>query len=130
MSVPVVTLAIRNYDSLWPLCMGDVRAQGIELRVERSADALDRVLKDPAVDGGEISFSRHIQRLAHGEPSKWVEIPAYVMRGFTQRCIYVRTESDLVDASQLAHKRIGINEWPASGNTWTRAMIRERGSWC
>jgi len=127
MSRPAVTLAIRNYDSLWPLCMGDVRAQGVDLRIERSANALDRALKDPAVDGGEISFSRHIQRVAHGEPSKWVEIPAYVMRGFTQRCVYVRKGSDLVDAAQLAGKRIGINEWPASGNTWTRAMIRERG---
>lgn len=127
MSDPVVTLAIRDYDSLWPLCMGDVRAEGIELRIERSANALDRALKDPAVDGGEISFARHIQRLANGERSKWVEIPAYVMRGFTQRCVYVRKDSDLVDAAQLAGKRIGINEWPASGNTWTRAMIRERG---
>ena len=127
MSVPVVTLAIRNYDSLWPLCMGDVRARGFDLRIERSADALDRALKDPGVDGGEISFSRHVQRLAHGEPSKWVEIPAYVMRGFTQRCVYVRRDSDLVDAEQLAGKRLGINEWPASGNTWTRAMLRERG---
>lgn len=124
---PKVTLAIRNYDSLWPLCMGDVRAEGIDLVVERSANALDRALKDPAVDGGEISFSRHIQRLANGEHSRWVEIPAYVMRGFTQRCIYVRRDSRLVDASQLAGKRIGINEWPASGNTWTRAMIRESG---
>jgi 4,5-dihydroxyphthalate decarboxylase len=124
---PKVTLAIRNYDSLWPLCMGDVRARGVDVVVERSADALDRALKDPAVDGGEISFARHIQRLANGEASRWVEIPAYVMRGFTQRCIYVRRDSDLVDAAQLAGKRIGTNEWPASGNTWTRAMIRERG---
>jgi 4,5-dihydroxyphthalate decarboxylase len=126
-SVPVVTLAIRDYDSLWPLCMGDVRARGVDLRIERSADALDRALKDPAVDGGEISLARHIQRLANGEASKWVEVPAYVMRGFTQRCIYVRKDSGLTDASQLAGKRLGINEWPASGNTWTRAMIRERG---
>ena len=126
-TAPMVKLAIRNYDSLWPLAMGDVRAEGVDLRIERSANALDRALKDPAVDGGEISFARHIQRLANGEKSRWIEIPAYVMRGFTQRCIYVRRDSKLVDAADLAGKRIGTNEWPASGNTWTRAMIRERG---
>lgn len=126
-NAPVVKLAIRNYDSLWPLAMGDVRPHGCDLRIERSANALDRALKDPSVDGGEISFARHIQRLANGERSRWIEIPAYVMRGFTQRCIYVREDSALLDAADLAGKRIGTNEWPASGNTWTRAMIRERG---
>ena len=126
MSMLPVTLAARDYDYLSPLAMGDVQVEGVDLTLIRSFDALTRVASDPTVDGGEASFSRYVHGLAAGDRA-FVGLPAFVMRGFRQRCFFVRRDSGLADVTDLAGQRVGINEWPASGNTWTRAILRERG---
>ena len=61
-----LTLATRDYDFVTPIATGDVTADGIDLTLVRSFDALQRVLADPDVHGGEASFSRYVQRLAAG----------------------------------------------------------------
>ena len=121
-----VTLAIRDYDFVAPLAMGDVKAEGIDLTLIRAFDALARVTGDQAVHGGEASFSRSVQRFAAGDRSL-VALPAFVMRAFRHRCFFVRRGSGLTDVSHLAGKRVGTDAWPASGNTWSRAILRGRG---
>jgi 4,5-dihydroxyphthalate decarboxylase len=121
-----LTLATRDYDAITPLALGDVRADGIDLRIRRSFDALTRVMQDPAVHGGEASFSRHVQRLAAGDRA-FVALPAFVMREFRHRNFFVRRGSRFTDLAQLDGARIGLDAWPASGNTWTRALLREAG---
>ncbi|MCA1644293.1 MAG: hypothetical protein LC797_02105 [Chloroflexi bacterium] len=54
-------------------------------------------------------------------------MPIFLMRGFRQRCFFVRTDSPLRAVSDLRNKRVGINEWPATGNTWARALLRDQG---
>jgi 4,5-dihydroxyphthalate decarboxylase len=120
-----VTLATRDYDYVSPLATGDVQADGVDLTLIRSFDALQRVARDPSLDGGEASFSRYLHGLAAGDRSL-VGLPAFVMRGFRHRCFFVRRGSGLADVTDLAGTRVGINEWPATGNTWTRAILRER----
>ena len=124
-NVPL-TLAIRDYDYIAPLATGDVAIEGVDLTLIRSFDALVRVANDPAVNGGEASFSRYVQRLAGGDRSL-VGLPAFVMREFRHRCFFVRRDSGLADVVDLAGKRVGTDQWPASGNTWSRALLRERG---
>lgn len=120
-----VTLATRNYDSVQPIAMGDVHVDGLDLTVQRSFDALTR-LSDPSLQGGETSFSRYLQALARGDNSL-VGLPVWPMRGFRQRTFFVRDDSSMTDVAELAGRRVGINEWPATGNTWARAVLRERG---
>jgi 4,5-dihydroxyphthalate decarboxylase len=124
-----VTLATRSYDFVLPLALGDVAAKGIDLTVIRDFGALPRVLREPAIHGGEASFSRYLQRLAAGDKS-FVGIPAFVMREFRHRCLFVRRdrrEGGLRDMAGLAGTRIGMDAWPNSGNTWSRALLREHG---
>jgi 4,5-dihydroxyphthalate decarboxylase len=121
-----VTLAVRDYDFTAPLALGDVRAEGIELAVVRTFDALQRVTQDPAVHGGEASFSRYVQRLAAGDRT-FVGLPAFVMREFRHRNFFVRRGSPFTDLTQLAGTRIGLDAWPASGNTWSRGLLRQAG---
>lgn len=83
-------------------------------------------MKEPAVHGGEASFSRYVQRLAGGDRA-FVGLPAFVMREFRHRNFFVRRDSELTDLGQLAGTRIGLDAWPASGNTWSRALLREAG---
>src|SRR5262249_27107172 len=125
MSLVPVTLASRDYDFVAPLALGDVPTEGIALRLLRSFDALERLLADAAIDGGEASFSRYVQRFAAGDRSL-VGLPVFLMREFRHRCFFVRRDSGLTDLAHLSGKRVGVDAWPASGNTWSRALLRER----
>jgi len=122
-----LTLVAKDYDHLAPLACGDVAVEGVALTLDRDTpNALDRTLADPSIEAGELSFSRHLIRLANGDRS-FVGIPAFLTRGFRQRCFFVPPDSDLDDLASLAGARVGTNEWPATGNTWSRAALRERG---
>jgi 4,5-dihydroxyphthalate decarboxylase len=122
-----VTLVTRNYAYVQPLANGDVRAGGIDLNLVRTWDALPRVAANSAdVHGGEASFGRYMLGVAAGDRSL-VGLPIFLMRGFRQRCFFVRQDCQLRSVEDLAGKRVGINEWPATGNTWARALLREAG---
>jgi 4,5-dihydroxyphthalate decarboxylase len=122
-----VTLITRNYAYVQPLASGDVRPSGIDLNLVRTWDALPKVAANTsAVHGGEASFGRYLLGLARGDRSL-IGLPIFLMRGFRHRCFFVRRDSPLHELSDLAGKRIGINEWPATGNTWSRALLREQG---
>jgi 4,5-dihydroxyphthalate decarboxylase len=121
-----VTLATRDYEHIAPLALGDVKPAGVTLTVIRAFDALERVAADPAIHGGEASFARHIQRVAAGDRA-YVGLPAFVMLEFRHRCFFLRRGSPLRELADLAGARIGLDAWPATGNTWTRGLLREAG---
>ncbi len=127
MTQPRITLVAKNYDYLAPLVYGDVVAEGIDLKIDRDTKgALGRFMNDASIEAGEVSFSKHLMRLAGGDRS-FVGIPFFAYRAFRQRCFLVRRDSGLTDLRQLEGKRIGTNGWPDTGNTWTRALLREQG---
>jgi 4,5-dihydroxyphthalate decarboxylase len=121
-----LTLATRDYDYIQPLALGDIVADGVELTVLRAFGALERFLADPAIEAGEASFSQYVRRVAAGDRSL-VGLPAFVMREFRHRCLFVRSGSDLTDVNHVAGRRAGVDAWAASGNVWTRAILREAG---
>jgi 4,5-dihydroxyphthalate decarboxylase len=126
MKTLAVTLATRDYDSVHPLALRDVVPDGIDLTLIRSFDALERVEPEPSIDGGEASFSQYLRRIAAGDRTL-VGLPAFVMREFRHRCLFVRRGSGLTDVTHLAGHRVGVDAWAATGNVWTRALVRERG---
>jgi 4,5-dihydroxyphthalate decarboxylase len=127
MSNVSLTLVVKDYDHLAPLASGDVQVKDIDLSLERDTPgALGRTLSDPSIEVGELSFSRHIIRVANNDRS-FVGIPIFPTHGFRHRCFFVRRDSGFHELQQLAGKRIGTNEWPATGNTWSRATLREQG---
>lgn len=127
MSKMRVTLLIKDYDWIAPLVYGDVRAEGIDLNIVRDTpNALDRTLRDSSIDAGELSLGRHLLRRSV-EDHSFVGIPNFVTRGFRHRCFFVRQRSGMNSLQDLAGKRVGTNEWPATGSTWSRAALREQG---
>jgi 4,5-dihydroxyphthalate decarboxylase len=48
-------------------------------------------------------------------------------RAFRHRCFFVLRDSGLGEFKDLEGKRLGTNGWPDTGNTWSRAALREQG---
>jgi 4,5-dihydroxyphthalate decarboxylase len=126
MTQPAVTIATRGYDYVLPLALGDVKVEGADLNLIRAFDALERFRDDPTIHGGEASFSQYLHRIAVGDRSL-VGLPIFIMREFRHRCFFVGRGSGLADVAQLAGRRVATDAWSASGNTWSRAILRGAG---
>lgn len=119
-----LTVVVKDYDYIYPLLLGDVQAEGIELTLDRKSGIAHT--ESPETMAGETSFSRYLIRFAQGDRNM-VGIPFFCYHGFRQRCFFVRRGSPLRSFKDLAGKRIGTNAWPDTGNTWSRAALREQG---
>jgi 4,5-dihydroxyphthalate decarboxylase len=130
MAAVLVNMLTQDHDHYLPLALGDISVHGADLRLKRvrvgtTQGLLERVYDDPEVHVGEASFARYISRVAAGDRSV-VALPAFVVRSFRHRCIYVRRGHDL-QVSDLSGRTLGISEWRATGNTWTRAILSDAG---
>jgi 4,5-dihydroxyphthalate decarboxylase len=120
-----MTVIMKDYDYLTPLLTGEVAAEEIDLTIDRKR-LITEVSEDPKVPAGEYSFSRFLILWSQGVRS-FVPIPFFCYRAFRQRCFFVKRGSRLRDLKELSGKRVGTNAWPDTGNTWSRAAMRERG---
>lgn len=123
---PKIRLAIRDWDYVTPLALGDVRSADIDLEIVRVGTLPDDLATDARFEAAEISFGRYARARARGVTSV-LGVPHFPMRGFRHRCIITTKASDLTRVSELAGKRIGVTGWPDSGNVWTRAVLRRAG---
>jgi 4,5-dihydroxyphthalate decarboxylase len=119
-------LALRDWDYVTPLVLGDVQSPRLNVKVDRVGTLIANVGRDPAYDAAEMSFSRYSQ-LRHDGDEDVVGIPNFIMRGFRHRCIITTKGSSIRHLSDLAGKKIGVTGWRDSGNIWTRAAIRREG---
>jgi 4,5-dihydroxyphthalate decarboxylase len=122
---PAITIGLRDHDFLAAIYGGDVAADGIDVTVDRRTP-MAQAAADPAFGAAELSFSRFLMGLSRGDRT-FVGIPFFPIRAFRHRCLFVRRDSGLDDMRQLEGARVGTNGWPDTGNTWTRAVLRDRG---
>jgi len=120
-----ITLVMKDYDYLAPLACGDVAVSGVDLTLDRRSP-IARTLADPGIHAGELSFSHYLIRTSGGDRS-FVGIPLFAYRAFRHRCFFVRRASGLSGFADLEGKRVGTNSYPDTGNTWSRAALREAG---
>lgn len=119
-------LALRDWDFITPILVGDVKSNLIELKIDRVNALPPDLANNDNYDGGEYSFSRYLRDVCEGAAGL-VGVPHFIMRAFRHRCIITAAKSELVTIEQLAGKRIGLTGWPDSGNTWTRAILKHHG---
>src|SRR6266536_911641 len=126
-NVPIKMIAY-HHDHLYPMACGDVTPKGIDLTFDRNAP-LAALYDDPSYQAGETSLGLYMLRTSQGYRD-FVGLPIFPMRQFRHRCFLVKRGSpmyDLPDLKSLEGKRVGIDGWPNSGNTWTRVMLRQAG---
>ena len=124
MAYAAIRMVAYNWDHFQPLACGDVTPEGIDLTLDRKT-SIGAFPADTTIDMSETSLSLYLIGLARGERDL-VGLPVFPMRSFRHRCFLVRRDSPLEDFPDLVGKRIGTDAWPNTGNTWSRAAIRER----
>ncbi|WP_428486035.1 hypothetical protein [Rhodopila sp.] len=133
MSDATLTLTVADYARIMPLATGAVTPEGVKLIVitgregswPERAGLLRRAVTDPSVDAGEGSMGVHLARIDRGDRS-FVALPAFVLRNFTARDLYVLKDGPLRSPRDLAGRRLGMYSWTASGSIWYRHFLR----WC
>ncbi len=126
-SSPKLTLACADYLRFTPLATGDFRPKDLDLtwlRGDRS-EMLRRAATDPGISGGEASMLQHLLRVDQGDRTL-VAVPAFPLRNFTARDIYIRKGDSLTPAA-LNGRRVGVYSWAASGSVWYRHLLRHLG---
>jgi 4,5-dihydroxyphthalate decarboxylase len=133
MSETSLTVTVADYARVMPLVSGAVAPEGVKLTViaghdgswpERAA-LLRRAVTDPSIDAGEASMGVHLARIDRGDRS-FVALPAFVLRNFTARDLYVLRGGPVRTPADLAGRRLGMYSWTASGSIWYRHFLR----WC
>ena len=102
-----VRLAVRDWDYLTPLALGDVTSERLDLKIDRVGTLVSNLGTDPQYDAAEISFSRYAGGRAKGDADV-LGIPNFVMRGFRHRCIVTAKDSPMTRREQLTGKKIGV----------------------
>jgi len=101
-----------------------VQPEGIDLVIDRQTP-MGQFGRDISFHAAETSFSHYLIRRAHGD-SSLVGLPVFPMRAFRHRCFLTRRDSGLQSFADLIGKRVGTDAWPNSGNTWSRAALRDQ----
>ncbi|MGE3269064.1 MAG: hypothetical protein AB7P40_09975, partial [Chloroflexota bacterium] len=120
-----LTLAGYPWDHIMPILTGAVAPEGIDLTYDVNR-GLGPVGGDPAVHGGEASVGRYMVDIAIGV-TDWVGLPIFPMFAFRHRCFLVKRGTVITSLKELEGKRVGLDGWPNSGNTWTRVTLGQAG---
>jgi 4,5-dihydroxyphthalate decarboxylase len=57
----------------------------------------------------------------------FVGLPIFPMFAFRHRCFLVKRGTVMESMKDLEGKRVGMDGWPNSGNTWSRVTMRQAG---
>ena len=118
-------LAGYPWDHITPLLTGDVVPEGIDLTYD-THHGLGPVTDDPTCHGGEASLGRYLIDVSKGDRS-YVGLPIFPMFAFRHRCFLVKRGTTIGDLKELEGKRVGMDGWPNSGNTWTKCTLGQAG---
>ncbi len=120
-----LTLKLAGYpwDHITPLLTRDVIPKGIDLQYDVH-HGLGPASDDPSYAGGEASLGRFMLGVSRGNRD-FVGLPIFPMFAFRHRCFLVKRGTRIDHLSELEGKRIGLDGWPNSGNTWTKITLAQ-----
>ena len=119
-----LTFAASEYDHFHDLISGTVAAEGIELNSLNLTieEIFFRFTKFREWDVSEMSMGKYVSLKSQGGESI-TAIPVFPSRVFRQSSLYIRADSSLKGAGELAGKRIGIPEWAQTASIYTRGWL-------
>ena len=121
-----LTAAFGDYDRIAPLRCGDVRAQGIDLRILTMSptEIFQRMCRDLEFDVSEMSMGAHAYLVGTGD-SPFVAMPAFPSRAFRHAMVYANVDAGIRGPEDLNGKRIAIREWGMTAVVWIVGILAE-----
>jgi len=123
-ALPIVRLAIADYDRIRPLIDGRVRPDGFDLAV--TTDDIVQFCVRPVYeefDVAEMSMSWYVAARARGEPC--VALPVFPLRMAVLGYLYCHRDATYTHPSQLVGKRIAAPAFRYTVNVWLRGILRD-----
>lgn len=114
------------YDRSQALIDGSVRPRGIELEITVEADDVSRQSRAVvgAFDVAEFFIGAYIADLPYRHLGL-TAIPIFVKRMFRHSYVYVNRRAGIRKPTDLAGKRVGIQNWLTTAALWTRGILSE-----
>lgn len=125
MSALRLSFAISDYVHTRSLSNGRIRPEGIDLTVlhHQFEHISYRFRAGTEFDVGEFSFGNYCARVAHLARAPMIALPVFTSRVFRHSAIYVRADTDLRGAADLAGRRVGIPQWTQTATIYVRGML-------
>jgi 4,5-dihydroxyphthalate decarboxylase len=119
-----LTAAFGDYDRIAALRTGQVRAQGIDLRVLclPPGETFARMCQGLEFDASEMSMGAHLNLLGTGD-SPFVGMPAFPSRAFRHAMVYANVDAGIEGPQDLNGKRIAIREWGMTAVLWIVGIL-------
>ncbi|RDE10079.1 ABC transporter substrate-binding protein [Pelagibacterium lacus] len=127
MTVPV-RIACDAFDTMRALQDGSIGVEGAVLHFETemtNPERHRRMVRDLAFDICELNVSTYLIARERGVPI--TAIPIFPFRKFRHGSIFVRGDSGLTSAGELAGRRIGVPNMQPASNVWIRGILRDAG---
>jgi 4,5-dihydroxyphthalate decarboxylase len=120
-----LTLAIGDYLHTRELAAGRIKPEGIDLTVLNHPfeTIAYRFLATYEWELSEFSLATYCTLTANGN-SPMIGLPIFPSRVFRHGSIFVRADSDVKSAADLAGKRIGIPQWTQTAVTYVRGWMQ------
>ena len=121
-----VTMACGPYDRLQALKEGVISPEGIDLRyieIQSPPEIFARMLKTHSFDVAEMSSAHYITMKSRGD-FPYLALPVFPSRLFRHGFIFVNRNSDIKTPTDLAGKRIAVQEYRQSAGVWIRGILK------
>lgn len=121
-----LTAGFGGYDRMAALRTGEVRPEGIDLRVFTlpPTEIFYRMCRFQEFDLSEMSMGAHCYLTGTGE-NPFIGIPAFPSRVFRHSMVYANVDAGVESPEDLNGKRIVIREWGMTAVVWIVGILCE-----
>jgi len=122
-----VAFACGPYDRMEALGSGVVQPEGIDLRyiaIQSPPEIFARMVKTRSFDAAEMSLAHYLMMRTRGT-FPFVAIPVFPSRLFRHGYIFVGKRAGIATPSDLAGKRVGVQEYRQTAGVWIRGILKD-----
>ncbi len=120
-----LTLACGDYEITRPLKEGEVRPDGVDLKVVTAMDSPTRhwrFLRNREFDMAEVSSSSYVAARDNGLPFR--AIPVFPHRRFRHGFAFVNTGKGISKPTDLIGRKVGVKFFLNSAALWLRGILQ------